>query len=54
MNANADLIAAGKAMIELFEAWRDGIFRKLGVAWIEEPPAVRAMRTAIAKAEESA
>lgn len=48
--AAPDLLEACKQSVELFEAWRDGIFARLGIHWIEEPPAIKEMRAAIAKA----
>ena len=35
-------------MIVLFEMWRDGIFAKQGITWVEEPPAIQTARTALA------
>ena len=31
-------------MVKLFEMWRDGIFKQIGVEWINEPPAIIAAR----------
>ena len=39
--------AALKACIEMFEAWRDGIFKRMGIKWTEEPPAIVAARAAL-------
>jgi hypothetical protein len=38
------LEGALRSNIELFEAWRDGIFAQVGIQWVEEPPAIRAVR----------
>lgn len=32
------------ALISMWEGWRDGIFRRLDIVWLEEPPAIRAAR----------
>lgn len=45
------LVDALRATITLFEAWRDGIFFKVGVIWIEEPPAIIQARAALAAEE---
>jgi len=45
----ADLVQAGKDTLQLFEAWRDGVFAGIGIKWKEEPPAIKAMREALSK-----
>jgi hypothetical protein len=36
----ADARDALAACIDLFEAWRDGIFARSGITWTKEPPAI--------------
>lgn len=42
-----ELIAACIGCVTLFEFWRDGIFKTIGVEWVEEPPAIWAARKAL-------
>jgi hypothetical protein len=35
--------------VELFEAWRDGIFKKLGMAWETPPPAIAGARALLSE-----
>lgn len=35
---------AVRGCVALFEAWRDGIFQRSGITWIEEPPAIQQAR----------
>jgi len=41
-----------EANIILFESWRDGIFKKIGVSWGEEPPAIKAARKLLKEIKE--
>lgn len=50
IGAAPDMYAALEQTVELFESWRDGVFKTLGVHWINEPPAIIAARAALAKA----
>jgi hypothetical protein len=36
--------AACRGAIDLFEAWRDGIFKRMGITWQTEPPAIIELR----------
>ena len=47
----AQLLAACKAQLDLFESWKEGIFTRLGIQWEVEPEAVTMARAAIAAAE---
>ena len=45
---DAEYTKALQDCIALFEAWRDGIFAKIGVTWMEEPPAIQKARAILA------
>lgn len=31
-------------IIDLFEAWKNGIFKDIGITWVNEPPAITKVR----------
>lgn len=41
-------IEALELLVSLFEAWRDGIFKRAGLTWTSEPPAIINARGLIA------
>jgi hypothetical protein len=47
----AQLVMMSVDIVELFESFRDGIFKRLGVKWEDEPPAIKAARAILAKAK---
>ncbi len=44
-------IEALRSCIALFEMWRDGIFKNLGVKWEREPPALAKARKLVTEYE---
>jgi hypothetical protein len=44
-----ELIDTVQKLLCLVEAWRSGILKKIGIVWVEDPPAIIMAKTVLAK-----
>ena len=42
-----ELVKALEAVLELWEGWKHGVFKNLGIEWVHEPPAIIQAREAL-------